>query len=54
MKIDEIIVEDFDYAKAFVNGNQIDPQLLKAKKNACQRKDGIDPDADEVIQDLPI
>lgn len=48
------ITEGYDDAKAFVTGNQVDPQLLALKKRAKQIEAGIDPDAAEIVQDFPI
>lgn len=54
MKIKDIVIEDFGHAKAFVTGNQIDPELLELKKRARQRKEGIDPDVADLVQDFPV
>ncbi len=54
MKIKDIIIEHVDEPKAFVTGNQIDPELMELKKRAKQKKEGIDPDHAEIIQDFPV
>ena len=53
MKINDIISEHVDDAKAFVTGNQIDPELLELKKRKLQVEQGIDPDTAEIVQDFP-
>lgn len=54
MKIKDIVSEDFGHAKAFVTGNQIDPELIALKKRAKQREEGIDPEVAEIVQDFPV
>jgi hypothetical protein len=53
MRIDDIIVEHVDDADAFVNGAQIDPELLELKKRQSMIDQGIDPDNAEIVQDFP-
>ncbi len=54
MKINDIVKEDFGHAKAFVTGNQIDPELIELKKRAKQREEGINPDEADLVQDFPV
>ena len=54
MKIKDIVQEDFGHAKAFVTGNQIDPELIQLKKEKKQREEGIDPDLADLVQDFPV
>lgn len=54
MKIKDIVTEDFGHAKAFVTGNQIDPELMELKKRAKQKEEGIDPDIADLVQDFPV
>lgn len=53
MRIEEIITEHVDDAKAFVNGNQIDPELVELTKRKKQIEAGFDPVTAEIVQDFP-
>jgi hypothetical protein len=53
MRIEEIITEHVDDAKAFVNGNQIDPELVELTKRKKQIEAGFDPAIAEIVQDFP-
>lgn len=54
MRIEEIITEHVNDADAFVTGNQVDPELLSIKKRKLQAEQGIDVDAEEIVQDFPV
>lgn len=54
MRIGEIITEHVDDAKAFVTGNQVDPELVELTKRKKQIEMGIDPDHAEIVQDFPV
>lgn len=54
MKIEDIVTEDFGQARAYVSGNQIDPELVALKKRAKQKEKGMDPYHAELVQDFPV
>ena len=54
MKIKDIITEHVGDADSFVSGNMIDPELMEIEKRLRQQEEGIDPDFEEIVQDLPI
>lgn len=54
MRINEIVTEHVEDAKAFVNGNMLDPELQEIRKRRQQEEAGIDPDHAEIVQDFPI
>lgn len=54
MRINEIVTEHVEDAKAFVNGNMLDPELQEIRKREEQRLKGVDPDIAEIVQDFPV
>ena len=54
MKIKDIVTEYVEQGQAQANKTSLDNEVVKKKERDIKKEQGIDPELEEISQDLPV